>query len=264
MFTVLVQAISGAGSISANMAGSTSASPHLAVEASAPSVGLDPNGTGNVTGTVNDSNGDRLSGVTIVLSNASNTSKSYDGTTTASGNYRISNIPAGTYFASPEFKSYINSTKFGKNVTVSNNSTATVNFILTAFPEIMSGEAMFGDQPLADVTVTITSNDGAKWVVTTANNGTYFSPSALAPGNYTLSFSKSGYSAVTENIAFDPIGSTTYNVSMTRETLFSTEGFIPGYDLPHSLMIIALFIALTTLVITLWMQHRNNQEKKES
>ena len=32
MFAVLVQVIGGAGSISANMAGSTSASPHLGVE----------------------------------------------------------------------------------------------------------------------------------------------------------------------------------------------------------------------------------------
>ena len=211
---------------------------------------------------MNDSNGDRLSGVTIVLK-SSNTSKNYNGTTNANGKYSINNIPAGTYFASPEFKNYINSSKFRKNVTVSNGST-TVNFTLTSFPEIMSGEVMFGNQPLADVTVTVTSSDGAKWVVTTANNGTYFSPSQLAPGNYTLSFSKSGYSAVTENIAFDPIGSTTYNVSMTRETLFSTEGFIPGYDLPHSLMIIALFIALTTLVITLWMQRRMINRKKKA
>lgn len=202
---------------------------------------------GNVTDGV-----DPISGATVVVIFVNDRSERHI-TTTSQGSFSIEDLSPGTYIVYAEMEGYttpgvisdyIGPVSVGENI---------INLTLTGQPSTLTGTVRFEQRPLADVEVTVSSDNSSWPPVTTSSQGRYVI-SNIPAGNYTVTFSKSGYR--TAEITVDMDGFKTLDMEMERMGLPISEGFLSGYDLPHSLMIVALGMAVGTLIFALLVRHR--------
>ena len=128
-----------------------------------------------------------------------------------------------------------------------------IDLTLTGQPSTLTGTVYFNQLPLADVEVTVSSGNFSRPPVTTSSEGRYVI-SNIPAGNYTVTFSKSGYRTVETSIDMD--GFKSLDMEMERAGLPISEGFLAGYDLAHSLMIVALGMAVIILVFALLIRYR--------
>ena len=178
-------------------------------------------GNGTITGTVTDTNGNAVDGVSVSASNSESTA-----TTGADGTYTLSNVPVATLSVTFEKEGYQTS-----SITVPasrfSNGTATVNATLTVAGAKITGTVLDGaneNAPLEGATVTLNNGTSA----TTGSDGT-FTIENLTVRDYTLSVSAEGYIESTAAVAETDFDNeeTTATVSVT---LYKTV-LLPGLTL---------------------------------
>ena len=178
-------------------------------------------GNGTITGTVSDSNGNPVEGVSVSASNTESTA-----TTGADGTYTLSNVPVATLSVTFKKEGYQTA-----SITVPasrfSNGTATVNATLTIAGAKITGTVLDGaneNAPLEGATVTLNNGTSA----TTGSDGS-FTIENLTVRDYTLSVSAEGYiaSSITVSEADFDNEETTATVSVT---LYKTV-LLPGLTL---------------------------------
>jgi len=173
------------------------------------------------------------------------------------GNYEIANLTAGTYTITASSPLY--ETAIFPDVVIPEGGETQLNINLTGLPgAIISGVIVDADtnQPLAYVLVTIVDIHPPRPGVSTDINGAYGLP-GLEAGNYTVRFEKTGYRPLEiSHINVTKDGTTIQNVEMVPLRK-GFEGFIPGFDVPHSMMLLALCLTIIILALAVYLRHRS-------
>jgi hypothetical protein len=173
------------------------------------------------------------------------------------GNYEIGNLTAGIYIVRASSPGYETATI--ADVVMPEGGAIQLNINLTGLPgALISGvvkDSVTG-MPLANVLVTIVDIDPPRAGVATDINGAYGLP-GLDPGNYTVRFEKTGYRPVEiSNINVTKDGETKQDLEMTP-LRNGFEGFIPGFDIPHSMMLMALCLTIVIFALAVYLRHRS-------
>ncbi len=183
------------------------------------------------------------------------TSEQYNYSTNSTvplGAYTINNIRPGTYVAYAEKDGYWTS-YHQRAITIERGDEIQVNFTLEEQPATISGKVTYGSDGLEGVKVTIASS-GFSTFTYTDNEGNY-TLSSIPLGTYTITFSKNDFVEEEMQVSLSPFETKKLDVSMEKEVT-EDEGFIPGFDLPHSLMIVGMILSLITLVLALGIRYR--------
>ena len=178
-------------------------------------------GNGTITGTVSDSNGNPVEGVSVSASNTESTA-----TTGADGTYTLSNVPVATLSVTFKKEGYQTA-----SITVPasrfSNGTATVNATLTIAGAKITGtilDGANGDAPLKGATVTLSTGTSA----TTGSDGT-FTIENLTVRDYTLTVSAEGYIESSATVAETDFNNEETTATVTV-TLYKTV-LLPGLTL---------------------------------
>lgn len=204
---------------------------------------------GTVEGSITDGQAPIINATAYLVSDDFN----YSANSTAPfGYFVITGVQPGTYVAHAEKEGY-NTDHYDLPVVVVRGETTEVNFTLEQPPAILFGQVMFGTRGLAGVTVQISSGDSSKSTITDSNG--FYRITDISVGAYIITFSKQDYFQQQFEITFSPSQIENLDVAMEKET-GAGEGFIPGFDLPHSLMLTGLILALITLIFALFVRMR--------
>ncbi|WP_028596783.1 carboxypeptidase regulatory-like domain-containing protein [Paenibacillus assamensis] len=150
---------------------------------------------GALTGTVTDSLGEALAGISIRIVNSLGLTLA-TANTDASGNFAIDFIlPPGTYSVSFSGQGYASQTI---GAIVQSGLSTPVSAILSPLAGSIQGVITdaISTQPLPDASVRILLNDLLVFSTTTDSSGAYFI-SNVGPGNYQTAFSTTGYGTAT-------------------------------------------------------------------
>jgi hypothetical protein len=214
------------------------------------------NPVGTVSGHVTDGNS-TLTGVLVVLSNKTTSYSAY--TNSPFGQFTIENVTAGTYIAHASKDGFDSGSGiYPDPVVVTQGGQVDLNFTLTEVvnqPIKLSGKVTANGEPLQGVKVVLSPVEGADTTVTTDAQGNYEFKGVI-PGQYELLFSKSGYIGSSQKVTLEPLKEKSLDVVMKKDTLPGNAGFLMDYDLAHSLMILALGLALFTTLTALFIRYR--------
>jgi hypothetical protein len=177
------------------------------------------------------------------------------------GIYNITNLTAGTYTVQASRLGYV--TGLFPNVVIGPGEAKVLNINLTAVPgAILRGivSALVGNikTPLVDVKVTLVTTNPTENATSTNSMGE-FAFTGLTPGNYTVLFELAGYRPLQQS------GITVKNDSTPTHQFFMTplrhgfSGFIFGFDMPHSMMILGLFLTIVILAVAVYLRIRTFQ-----
>jgi hypothetical protein len=173
------------------------------------------------------------------------------------GNYEIGNLTAGTYTIMASSPLY--ETESIPGVVIPEGGETQLDINLTGLPgAIISGKIVDASTnlPLAYVLVTIVDTTPTRPSVSTDINGAYGLP-GLEAGNYTVRFEKTGYRPVEiSHINVTKEGTTVQDIEMIPLRK-GFEGFIPGFDVPHSMMLLALCLTIIILALAVYLRHRS-------
>lgn len=175
------------------------------------------------------------------------------------GDYSIENLTAGTYTLSAQLEGY--ALALIQNVVLPVGGQVRVDIELVALPGAMvRGDVLASDsgEPLISVSVTIIGPDGKQWSKETNFKG-QFEFTMLTDGNYTLQFQMTGYRPLEVSkvvVRSDVISNDTYYLEPVRQGF---TGFIFGFDLAHSMMILALFVTIMILAVAVYLRIRTFQ-----
>jgi hypothetical protein len=175
------------------------------------------------------------------------------------GAFRIENITAGTYDVTATLSGYVTALFEGVVIPVGGEVRLDIN--LTALPgAVLRGTVVARDtgKPLENVYVTVVNIDGGPITKTTNVDGG-FEFTGLVGGNYTIQFQIDGYKPLEiSGIEVSPEGIT--ERSFRLEPLGkSFGGFIFGFDMAHSMMILALFLTIVILAVAVYLRIRTFQ-----
>lgn len=208
-------------------------------------------GAGTIMGYVDD--GIRsVPNATVELVGSDAKSASTDASTDIRGLYTLESVAPGTYYAIAR-KSGYNAT-YTSTFNVTEGGTAWVNITMREQLTWLTGRVTYSGSPLNEVQVTLESASGAKFTNYTGEDGRY---SIRVPaGEYVIIYSKGGYVDQQISKVLLPVQENTEDVVLKRSSLPGNTGFIHDYDLPHSMMIVGLFLAVVTLVLALVLRVR--------
>ena len=174
------------------------------------------------------------------------------------GSYEIRNLTAGTYTITATSSGYLPMTIPG--VVIPPGGETQLNVNLTGLPgAILRGVVrdIRTDEALARVLVTIVNLDQPRSTETNIN-GEFEFP-GLEAGNYTVRFERSGYRPIeVERISVTEDHVTNMNFELTPLRK-GFEGFIFGFDMAHSMMILALFLTIVILAMAVYLRIRTFQ-----
>jgi hypothetical protein len=200
----------------------------------------------------------RLSGVvkagTVLLvgANVSVLGTDYYGLSSIEGAYEIIGIPAGTYTVTVALQGYYNMST--SQVEIRRGLELQLNFNLTGLPGALYGVVVDADtgERLAGVKVVVLP---LRETITNTNGEFQFT--GLVAGEYMVRFTLDGY----QPIEMGPV-----NITLEQTTLLdnvhleptreSFGGFVFGFDLPHSMMILALFLTIIILAVAVVLRIR--------
>jgi hypothetical protein len=194
----------------------------------------------------------RSGSVLLVGANVSVWATDFSSLSSIEGKYEIDGIPAGIYTVEASLQGYLNVTVIG--VEVKRGAELTLNFNLTGLPGGLYGvvvDSITGN-PLSGVRVTLLPQ---RETITNINGEFEFT--GLKEGNYTVRFALDGYRPV----EIDSIGITHEETTQLGQihldkTRDSFGGFIFGFDLAHSMMILALFLTIVILALAVVLRIR--------
>ena len=169
------------------------------------------------------------------------------------GEYEIANIPAGIYTVQASLEGYETTVVTG--VTISRGGDVQLNMNLVGKPGALFGIVQNSktQEPLSGVLVTIVSTQRS----TLTNINGEFTFTGLTSGNYTVLFVHDGF----KPMAIGPVVITQESTAGLDQVLLepvSEEfgGFIFGFDLAHSMMILALFLTIVILALAVVLRIR--------
>lgn len=181
----------------------------------------------------------------------------YSANSSLRGEYEIRNIPAGTYTINVTHKGYYAISI--PNVVIPRGGQTDLNIDLVSLP----GGSLIGNvtssdsrQPLSGVEVSIVGPESDERLSITNING-QFEVTGLASGNYTVRFVLSGYKPRQIGpITISSEGTVRLDI-VTMEPLSQPfGGFVFGFDLAHSMMILALFLTIIILALAVVLRIR--------
>ncbi|MEM4275869.1 MAG: carboxypeptidase regulatory-like domain-containing protein [Thermoplasmata archaeon] len=179
--------------------------------------------------------------------------------TNAKGEFLIENISAGTYTVMASMVGY--ETAVIGNVTIETGGETRLDISLVALPgAILRGTVVSSvdGSPLVTAIITL-SAPGYGPITTTTNVNGGFEFTGLAAGNYTVQIEMKGYKPL-ELSKVTVSEETVTNLSFVMEPLRKGyEGFIFGFDIAHSMMIIGLFATILILAIAIYLRIRTFQ-----
>ncbi|WP_019178424.1 carboxypeptidase-like regulatory domain-containing protein [Methanomassiliicoccus luminyensis] len=203
---------------------------------------------GTVTGQVVDAIS-TVANVTITLSNGT---ASYGAVSTAPfGNFTIENVTPGLYLLRAEKEGY--NISFSE-VDVKRGVVSNVLIVMAEQPSWLVGKVTYDGTPLEGVLVTLESKGGLRYTNVTDDDGGYYFK--VPSGEYTITFSKSGFVTSTMTKILFPLRENTANVELKKSTLPGNSGFIRDYDMPHSMMVVGLSMSLVTIISALFLRYR--------
>jgi hypothetical protein len=176
------------------------------------------------------------------------------------GTYEITNITPGTYTILASRSGYV-TTQFVEVIGLGEEKELNVN--LTAIPgAILRGvvSAIIGNVKtvLVEVKVTLVTTNVTQYSTSTNSMGE-FAFTGLAPGNYTVLFELANYRPLQQSgITVKNDNTTTYQFTMTP-LRHGFSGFIFGFDMPHSMMILGLFLTIAILAVAVYLRIRTFQ-----
>jgi len=175
------------------------------------------------------------------------------------GSYSIVNITAGTYNVTATLPGYYTSTIASVLIPVGGETK--LDMELVPLPGgVLQGYVLSseGNTPIVRVNVTLIGPGDETYSGQTDPNGAFQIP-ALGPGNYTIQLEKDGFRPLEiRNIVITPENITSRNFTMEpiREGF---QGFFFGFDLAHSMMIVALFLTILIFGIAVYLRMRSFQ-----
>ena len=174
------------------------------------------------------------------------------------GSYEITNITAGIYNVSASLKGYETNTT---QVTISAGMDVLLHINLRELPGSQLLVRVTGSDtaaPLVGVLITISGKDIDPQTQSTNIDGK-FAFTGLEPGNYTLQLIKDGYKPV-EMTKITLGTEETQSLSFAMDPLRGGDtGFIFGFDMAHSMMILALFLTIIILAMAVWLRIKTFQ-----
>jgi hypothetical protein len=190
-----------------------------------------------------------VNGVTVVLANEQ---RNYTATTVAPlGEYRIAKIRPGVYVATFTKLGYDRTNTLPLEIT--RGVTTLKNASMQAQPCTLFGHVTENGNPQDGVTITARGQDTVKTGTTDAN-GNY--SIQLTSDTYTVTFTKSDYDAKDVAVSLAPFEDRQLDVSIVKSKSDNTTTYLFGFDLPHSLMVIGLILALVTICAALFINFK--------
>lgn len=177
----------------------------------------------------------------------------------AEGDFRLENLSAGVYDLSAKLEGY--ELAQISDVFLPIGGEVRVDIDLVAMPgAIVRGQVLERDsrEPISSVSVTIIAPDGEQRSKDTNFKG-QFEFTGLADGDYTLQFEMTGYRPLEVGkiaVSSDTVSNSTYYLVQDRQGF---TGFIFGFDLAHSMMILALFVTIMILAAAVYLRIRTFQ-----
>lgn len=173
------------------------------------------------------------------------------------GNYEIRNITAGTYTVNAVLSGYLPTNI--TNVSIPRGGEVKQDITLVALPgSQLRGTVTASDtnEVLSGVFITLIDQNGES--KTTQSVKGQFEITGLTVGNYTVQLELEGYGPLEINKITIGEGITYRNFTLEplRE---SFGGFIFGFDLAHSMMILALFLTIVILAVAVYLRIRTFQ-----
>jgi hypothetical protein len=190
-----------------------------------------------------------VNGVTVVLANEQ---RNYTAVTGAPlGEYRIDKIKPGVYVATFTKMGYERTNSLPLEI---NRGIVTWgNASMQAQPCTLFGQVTENGNPQDGVTITARGQDTVK-VGTTDANGNY--SLQLTSDSYTVTFTKKDYDQKTVTVSLAPFEDRRIDASIVKSKSNNTSTYLFGFDLPHSLMVIGLIMALVTICAALIINFR--------
>lgn len=169
-------------------------------------------GTGSITGTVTDGNGDPLSDVTVTVSGINE--QDLTATTNSDGEYTITGVSLKLHAVTFSKNGWLTISKSVETKDFDDDKVAIVDATLVTATAKITGlvsDAKHGGDPLSGVKVTV----GAAGTVTTGADGR-FTIENLIEDNYTVTFTKDEYVTLTKSVAKADFvdGTVTINLTM--------------------------------------------------
>ena len=190
--------------------------------------------------------------VLLVGANVSVWGTEYYGLSSIEGKYEIDGIPTGIYTVEASLQGYLNVTV--PEVGITRGSELQLNFNLTGLPGALYGivvDAVTGNR-LAGVTVVVLPQ---RETITNTNGEFQFT--GLPADEYIVRFTLDGYQPREIGPVATTLDETTEMGSIELEpTRESFGGFIFGFDLAHSMMILALFLTIIILAFAVVLRIR--------
>ena len=176
--------------------------------------------------------------------------------TSVDGEYEISNITAGTYSVVASREGYVSVTIFG--VIIPRGGEVQVNINMQSLPgSSLTGLVLSSDTGAALPGVEVVVIGLATQRSTITNVYGQFEITGLTGGNYTVRFLLEGYKPKELSPVVVPEdGTTTLDQVGLEPVAESFGGFIFGFDLAHSMMIMALFLTIIILALAVLLRIR--------
>jgi hypothetical protein len=188
-------------------------------------------------------------GVSVILANDQ---RNYTAVTVAPlGEYRMSKIRPGVYVATFTKLGYERTNSLPLGIT--RGVTAYENASMQAQPCTLFGRVTENGVAQDGVTVTARGQD-TTWTGTTDTNGNY--SIKLTADSYTVTFTKKDYDPKDVSVTLAPFEDRQLDASIAKSKNNNTATYLFGFDLPHSLMVIGLIMALATICAALFINFK--------
>ncbi|MEM2944069.1 MAG: carboxypeptidase-like regulatory domain-containing protein [Methanomassiliicoccales archaeon] len=178
----------------------------------------------------------------------------YSGTSISPlGEYTITGIAPGVYVAYAEKQGYWTNYS-NKPIFIVRGVKTILNFTLLEQPAKIFGTVYMGDVPIPGVQVIVQAQSFSTATMTDSNGN--YTITGVPAGSYTVTFRKAGYQEKIIQISLSPFENKRLDFFLEKEAIEESTGFIPGFDLPHSLMVVALAVAIVILIISLFVKYK--------
>lgn len=175
------------------------------------------------------------------------------------GNYEIRNLSAGTYTVLAQLSGYQDSVITGVVMPIGGNVQLIIDMVRVP-GAVLRGTVLDGDSGavLTGVKVTIILPDDSSMTRYTNINGTFEFP-GLVGGEYVLQLQFMGYQPQEIGgivVADEGVTNRTFTIFKVRD---SFGGFIFGFDMAHSMMILALLLTIIIFAVAVYLRIRTFQ-----
>ena len=176
------------------------------------------------------------------------------------GTYRITNLTAGTYTVQASRPGYVTALFVevigpGEEKELNVNLAAIPGAILRGVVSTIVGNVKV---PLVDVKVTLVTTNITQNSTSTNILGE-FAFTGLLPGNYTVLFERADYRPMQVSDIAVTNDSTSSRQFLMTPLRHGFSGFIFGFDMPHSMMILGLFLTIAILAVAVYLRIRTFQ-----